>query len=181
MGYSNVNQAGVFLIDTLFSLYILAFMLRFLLQLVRADFYNPVSQAIARITNPVLLPLRRVIPGYRGWDIAALLMMFVLEIVKYVIIFKLIAGVPLAPLGVVLLSLQSLFALVLELYFFSILIQAVLSWVNPGTHSPVTSILWRLNEPLLRPVRRVLPPMGGIDFSPLVVMIILQVLRILVS
>lgn len=180
MGY-NVNQAGVFLIDTLFSLYIIAFMLRFLLQIVHADYYNPISQALVKITNPILLPLRRIIPGFRGWDIAALLVMFLLEVIKFVLIFGLMAGVPLTPLGVVLLSLQALFALVLELYFFSILIQAVLSWINPGVHSPVTSLLWSLNEPLLRPVRRVLPSLGGLDFSPLVVMIILQVLRILIT
>jgi YggT family protein len=181
MGGGHFNQAGVFLIDTLISLYVLAFMLRVLLQLVRADYYNPVSQALVKITNPVLLPLRRIIPSFRGWDIPALLVMFALEVLKFVVIYGLLAGIQLTPLQVVVLSLQALIEMVLELYFFSILIQAVLSWVNPGTYSPITSILWTLNEPILRPIRRVLPPLGGIDFSPLVAMILLQVLRILIA
>jgi YggT family protein len=179
--HNNVHQVGVFLIDILISLYVLAFMLRFLLQLVRADFYNPVSQALVKITSPVLKPLRRVIPGYFGVDIAALLIMFVLEIFKVVVIVGLLGGVSLGILPVILFALRALFVLVLQIYFWSILIQAVLSWVNPGTYSPVTSILYSLNEPLLSRARRVIPPIGGIDFSPLVVMIILQVLRILVS
>ncbi|HET6656004.1 MAG TPA: YggT family protein [Gammaproteobacteria bacterium] len=183
MGYfgNNANQAGVFLIDVLISLYVLAFMLRFLLQIVRADFYNPVSQALVKITNPVLKPLRRIIPGYFGVDMAALLVMFVLEVFKFVVIVGILGGYELNALAVVVFSLRALFLLVLQIFFWSILLQAVLSWVNPGSYSPVTSILWTLNEPLLRPARRILPPMGGIDFSPVAVMILLQVIRILIS
>ncbi|HET6725294.1 MAG TPA: YggT family protein [Gammaproteobacteria bacterium] len=183
MGYfsHNAHQTGVFLINILISLYVLAFMLRFLLQLVRADFYNPVSQALVKVTNPLLKPLRRVIPGYFGVDVAAVVIMLLLEVFKVVVIFGVLGGFELTALGVILLSLQSLFLLVLQIYFWSILFQVVLSWVNPGTYNPVTSILYSLNEPILRPVRKVLPPMGGLDFSPLVVMIILQVIRFWVS
>lgn len=178
---SNAHQVGVFLVDILISLYVLAFMLRLLLQLVRADFYNPLCQALIKITNPVLKPLRRFIPGFRGMDVAALVVMFLLEVFKIVVIYGLLAGLSLNAGGVILFSLRALFLLLLQIYFWAILIQAILSWVNPGTYNPLTSLLWSLTEPVLRPARRLIPSMGGIDFSPLVVLIVIQVIRILIS
>ncbi|HET8551191.1 MAG TPA: YggT family protein [Gammaproteobacteria bacterium] len=178
---ANIHQVGVFLINILIFLYVLCFMLRFLLQLVRADFYNPLSQALVKITNPVLKPFRRVIPGYFGVDVAALVIMFLLEVFKVVVIFGVLGGYALSAGPVVLFSLRALFVMAIEIYFWSILLQAVLSWVNSGSYNPFTSILYSLNEPILRPARRILPPMGGIDFSPILVMIVLQVIRILIS
>lgn len=168
-----------FLVRTLFDLYILAVMLRFLLQWVHADFYNPVSQFIVKITNPPLRPLRRMIPGLGGLDMAAVVLMVALQMVSVAVILFMRGGtIPL--LALFLLSATELIGLVFNVFIFSIIIQAVLSWVNPGAYNPVASILYSLNEPLLRPVRRIIPPISGLDLSPLVVILALQLGKMLV-
>jgi YggT family protein len=177
---SNIDQAGLFLINIVFWLFIFAVMLRFILQWVRADFYNPISQVVVKVTNPLLIPLRRVIPGFRGWDVAALVLMLLAELANvYLIVWLFLGSLP--DFGTALYwSILRLIIVLVDLYFFSILIQVLLSWINPGTYSPVASVLWSINEPLLRPFRRAIPPLGGLDFSPLVVMILLQVIDILI-
>lgn len=174
----NVASGVLFLVNTLFSLYGMVVLLRFLLQLVRADFYNPLSQFVVNATTPLLRPLRRVIPGAFGIDFAALLLVYVVALVT-VGLLAAIAGASL-PLPV-LLGYAALKCLVLliNLYFFTILVQAILSWVNPGW-SPVSAVLHALNDPLLRPFRRIIPPLGGIDLSPLFAIILLQFLGFLV-
>lgn len=168
-----------FLISTLFSLYILAVMLRFFLQQTRADFYNPVSQFLVKITNPPLRPLRRIIPGLGGIDLAALVLALLLQIVSvYLIVLLRGAGVAFGPL--LILSVAELVDLTFNIFIFAILIQAILSWVNPGSYNPVSSILYSLTEPVLRPVRSFIPPISGLDLSPLVAIIGLQVLKMLV-
>lgn len=169
-----------FLISTLFSLYILLVMLRFLLQRVRADFYNPVSQFIVKATNPPLRPLRRLIPGFGGIDVASLVLLLALQMLSLFLI-ALIRGGGIGLLPLLLWSMAELVDLAFNVFIFSILIQAILSWVNPGSYNPVSSILYSLNEPLLRPVRRLIPPISGIDLSPLAVIIGLQVLKMLVG
>lgn len=168
-----------FLISTLFSLYILTVMLRFLLGLVRADFYNPVSQFLVRITNPVLVPLRKVIPSIGKLDISAVVLMIALQVLALTLILLLRGGG--VPVGsVILLSLAQLVSLAINVFFFAIIIQVILSWVNPGTYNPVTSLLNSLTGPILRPIQRLIPPISGIDLSPLFAIIGLQVLRMLV-
>jgi len=176
MGGGYFGNAGVFLINTVFGMYILIVMLRFLLQLVRGDFYNPVSQFLVKATSPVLVPLRRVIPGLFGIDFASVLLLLVLQITQIVLV-GLIKGYAFQPLGLVVMSIAELASLTLNIFFFSILIQVILSWVNPGTYNPVTSLLYGLNEPLLRPARRLIPPVSGFDFSPLVVGVVLKLLE----
>ncbi len=174
-----VNNAGAFLISTLFSMYILAVMLRFLLQLVRADFYNPLSQFLVKITNPPLKPLRRLIPGLGGIDLASIVLLLALKLLEIWLLATLYrAGLP-GPAGLVVLALAQLLDLLINVYFFSILIQAILSWVNPGHHNPITTVLYQLNAPLLNPAQRLIPPMGGLDLSPVVVLIALQLASIL--
>ena len=168
-----------FLISTLFSLYILAIMLRFLLGAVRADFYNPASQFLVRITNPLLVPLRKVIPGFGKFDTAAVLLMLVLQIVSLVLILAMRGGG--IPVGTVLAaSVAELVSLMLNVFIFAIIIQAILSWVNPGSYNPVSSLLYSLTDPVLRPIQRLIPPISGIDLSPLFALIGLQVLKMLV-
>ena len=169
----------LFLIDTLFSLYILAVMLRFLLQWVRADFFNPVSQFLVRITQPPLKPLRRVVPGVAGIDLSSVVLMILLEMVLLSLIMVIKYGT-VAPGPVLLRTPVELINLLFNLYIFAIIIQAVLSWVNPGQYNPVQTLLFRLTEPVLRPFRSVIPPVGGVDLSPLAAIIILQVLKMLV-
>jgi YggT family protein len=168
-----------FLISTLFSLYILAVMLRFLLGLVRADFYNPVSQFLVRITNPILMPLRKVIPSIGKLDISAVVLMIALQVLALTLIVLLRGGG--VPVGsVILISLAQLVSLAINVFFFAIIIQVILSWVNPGTYNPVTSLLYSLTAPVLRPIQQLIPPISGIDLSPLFAIIGLQVLRMLI-
>jgi YggT family protein len=168
-----------FVISTLFSLYILAIMLRFLLGAVRADFYNPASQFLVRITNPLLVPLRKVIPSIGKFDSAALLLMLVLQIISLVLVLALRGGG--IPVGAVLLSsIAELVSLMINVFIFAIIIQVILSWVNPGSYNPVSSLLYSLTSPVLQPIQRLIPPISGIDLSPLVALLGLQVLRMLV-
>lgn len=173
------SQAGVFLVGVVFYLYTLVVLLRFLLQWVRADFYNPISQFTVRATNPVLAPMRRVIPGFGGVDVAALVLMLALKVLELVLIGALGGGMP-AGGGLLLVAVAELINMTINLFIFTILVEVVISWVNPGLYNPVMALVYRLNEPLVRPARRILPPMGGLDLSPLVVLIALQLAKILV-
>jgi YggT family protein len=175
-----LGDALNFLIRTLFELYIVVVALRFLLQWVRADFYNPLSQFLVRATNPLLRPLRRIIPGYGGMDLASVVLMLLLKAAEICILGLVVAGRIPAPLGLLVLSLAEILRLVIYIFMFAIIIQVVLSWVNPGAYNPATVLIYRLTEPLLEPARRLIPPMGGLDFSPLVVLILLQLTIILV-
>jgi YggT family protein len=166
------------LVDTVFHLYVLALMLRFLLQAVRADFHNPVSQALVVITGPVLKPLRRVIPGIGGIDIATILAMVIIKGTGLWLVC-LIAGVPWTFGTLAILTLYQLVDLLLLIFIFTIIVQAIISWVNPGAWNPVTALLHQLNAPLLRPARKLSPPLGGLDLSPLFVLIALQFCRML--
>jgi YggT family protein len=178
MGGSYAGNAGVFLVQTLFGLYTGAVMIRFLLALVRADFYNPISQFLVKVTNPPLVPLRRVIPSLGGIDLASLVLLLALQVLELLAI-GLIKGVSFQPAGLVVLSVAELLALLFQIYFFTILIQVVLSWVSPGGYNPAVSLLYSLNEPLLGRARRMLPPIHGFDLSPILVMIGIQLLNIL--
>jgi YggT family protein len=174
MNFSLGNPV-VFLIDTLFGLYVLVLLLRFILQAVRADFYNPLSQLVWQLTNRPIGLLQRVAPRWRNYDVATLLLALLLVALNIWIDVTL-AGARIAPLTLLAWSLLKLVTFTLNLYFFSILIQVIMSWVNPGMPSPASAVLWSINEPLLKPVRNLLPPVGGFDFSSLVVLIAIQVL-----
>lgn len=178
MGGAYFTNPLEFLINTLFGLYILAVMLRFLLQCVRADFYNPLSQFLVKATNPALLPLRRVIPGFGGIDLAAVVLMLALQIANTALVL-LLAGAGLHPVGLVVGSVAALLSMLITVYIVSVLIQAVLSWVNPSPYNPINALLYSLNQPLLEPVQRFIPPIAGLDLSPLVVIIALQLLKML--
>ena len=179
MGGSHVGNAATFLIETIFGLYILLVMLRFLLQWARADFYNPVSQFIVKVTQPPLKPLRAIIPGIGGLDMAALLFMIVLKVVELWLVTGLM-GLSLQVGGLLVLSVADLLGLAINVFIFSILIQVIISWVNPGMHNPVMGLLHSLTEPLLGPARRVIPPISGLDLSPIVVIVVLQLTSMLV-
>lgn len=178
MGGSYVGNAATFLIETIFGLYILIVMLRFLLQWARADFYNPVSQFIVKATQPALKPLRKIIPGIGGLDAAALVFMIILKLVELWLVTGLLGLSPQIG-GLVILSIADLLGLLINVFIFSILIQVIISWVNPGMHNPVMGLLHSLTEPLLGPARRVIPPISGLDLSPIVVIIILQLTSML--
>lgn len=178
MGGAYAGNAGVFLVQTLFGLYTGAVMLRFLLALVRADFYNPISQFLVKITNPTLRPLRRLIPSLGGIDLATLLLLLILQSAELLLVGA-IRGYSVAPLGLLVLALTGLISLLLSIYFITILVQIILSWVNPGSYNPVIGLLYSLNEPILGRARRLLPPIGGFDLSPILVLIAMQLLEII--
>ncbi|RKZ37744.1 MAG: YggT family protein [Gammaproteobacteria bacterium] len=178
MGGPYVGNALTFLTSTIIGLYILIVMLRFLFQLVRADFYNPVSQFLVKATNLPLKPMRRVIPGYGGIDLAAVALLLALQLLELWLRYWLQGHSPQVS-GLAVLAVAELLSLAKNVFLFSILIQVVLSWVNPGIHNPVTNLLYSLNEPLLAPARRLVPPISGMDLSPIVVLIGLQLLAIL--
>ena len=176
---SYLVHAGEYLITLAFGLYILAVMLRFLLQLVRADFYNPVSQFLVRVTNPVLRYLRRWIPGYAGIDWPSILLMLCLQAIELMLIALLNTGdIPAIP-GLLLLSITHLLKMAAWIYIIIIIVQAVTSWINPGAYSPVTVLIYQLTDPLVRPIRRWIPPAGGLDWSPFILLILLNLLLIL--
>lgn len=168
-----------FIINTIVGIYIILIMVRLLLQWVRADFYNPVSQFVVKATNPPLRPLRRIIPGIGGIDVASIVLMLMLQLFSLAIILLLRGkGVPVATLF--FWSVAELVSLAINVFIFAIFIQVIISWINPGAYNPVLSLLHSLTEPLLRPARRLLPPVSGFDLSPILVLLVLQVGKMLI-
>ena len=165
------------LINIFFNLLLLLVLLRFLLQLVRADFYNPICQSVARLTNPLLLPLRKIIPGVGGFDVASLVLLLLATIA-----LGLVHGLGLVPvIYIVLWAPLGIVSLFLKFYFFAILAMIILSWIAPGNQSPAVYLLHQLTEPVMAPFRRLLPPLGGLDLSPILVFIAIQISQIFVN
>jgi YggT family protein len=172
-----MSAAVFFVVQTLFELYILCYLLRLVLQITRADFHNPLSQFIVRVTSPIVSPLRRFVPAIRGLDTATLLVFLALEAVAtWLLAWN--AGITLSAVPMIVLVLLRSIYTVVRMYVFAILIYAILSFVNPGTYNPLSSVLASISEPLLRPFRRLIPTIGGLDLSPLFVIIGLQALLI---
>jgi len=173
-----LDQALVFLVSTAFSTYILLILLRFLFQLTRTDFYNPLAQFLVRATNPVILPLRRVIPGFAGIDWASVSALFVLAVAKTYLVLAIDGLVP-AVGGTLILAFAELFELTVYVFLIAVFVRAALSWINPYGRHPMTELLISLTEPLLAPARRLVPALAGMDFSPIAVVIILELALIL--
>jgi YggT family protein len=178
VGSSYFTNPITFLVQVLFGAYILVVMLRFLLQLFRADFYNPISQFIVKLTAPILKYLRRIIPGLGGLDLASVVLMWVLKAMELALVVTL-AGLPMSPLMAFAWALPELLKLAINVFLFSILIQVIFSWVNPGAYNPVTTLISYLTDPIMRPLRRIIPPIGGLDLSPMAAMIGLYLLQML--
>ncbi len=176
---ANTSNALFYLVSTLFEVYLWIVMLRMIMQMVRADFYNPISQLVWQLTQPIVRPLQRVLPKVGPVDTAAALLLVVVAVV-YVYVATAVLRVAVTPLAAVWFALLKLMVLALNLYTFALVVQAILSWVGPGVNNPAGSILWSMNEPLLRPVRRVIPPFSGLDLSPLVVIVLLQFVKLLI-
>ncbi len=164
------SNAGVFLIDSLFGLYICAVLLRLLFQVVRADFYNPLCQAIVTVTNPVLRPLRRYIPALLTIDTASVLLILTLQLVNTYLV-TLVVGVTPKIGGLLVVAIAEVANKTVWIFMGAVVVRIVLSWVAAGGYNPVIGIIDALSEPLLRPARRLLPPLGGLDFSAMVVVI----------
>lgn len=177
---TGLNMAAIYIVQTLGSLYLLIVLLRFILQLVRADFYNPLSQFIVRATQPLLRPLRRVIPGFAGVDFASLVLALIIQAMVMAIIIKLMGYALPAILQLLVWALVGVTALFLKIFFFALIISVILSWVAPHSHNPAAVLVYQLCEPVLAPIRRILPSMGGLDLSPIFAFIALNLLDMLV-
>ena len=177
MGSDYLLNPVEFLVQAVLGIVMLFLLLRFLLQLCRADFYNPLSQIVLKVTQPVLQPLRRAIPGNKRVDGASLLLLVVLQLITLAIVSSL-RGMSLGPGGLLFWSLAELVTMLVNVYFVSVIAQALLSWFNPG-RTPLVTVLHDLNRPLLGPVRRLLPPFSGIDLSPIAVLLGLQLAKML--
>jgi len=172
-------EAVYFLVDSLLAIVVFAFLLRVLLQLVRADFRNPLAQAVVALTNWLVLPLRRALPPAGRFDTASFVALLAVQLAATLVLFRLRTGVAYPFVPLVIASLRQLANSTLLLYTILVFAQAILSFV-PGARSPVTALLDALCEPVLRPFRRILPVVGGLDFSPLAAILVLTALRILI-
>lgn len=170
---ANLGNALIDLVKALFELYMGVLVLRILLQQVRADFYNPISQLIWKFTRPLVDPVGRIIPKFRRVDTATLVVLFVFALIEVHVLFGMY-GFPIPILSALFQALVKLLALTLNIYTLSMIVQAMLSWLGPGVNNPAGSILWSINEPLLRPVRRILPPVSGFDLSMIPVILLLH-------
>ncbi len=176
-----LQTASNFLIQTLFDLYLFVLLLRFILQYLRVDYYNPMTQFILKATNPVVVPLRRFIPGLWGIDFATLIAIFAISLFKLTLITLISLHKFPGPIGLLIWSTGDLLSLVFKLFLYSILANVILSWIAPGAYSPATIVLQRLVEPIMRPARKFTPKIGGIDISAIPAMIALQLLIIILA
>jgi YggT family protein len=172
---SNIASALVFIIDALTSLYLLVLLLRFWLPWLRADFRNPLAQGILKLTSPVIIPLRRVVPSFGRLDTATVLVAFVVQYLG-IFLMLLILGTSAAFSVIATTAIVKLVLLSVNLFMFAIFIRIILSWISSGQYNPATAIISTMTEPLLRPVRRLIPPLGGFDISPIFVIIALGAL-----
>ncbi|WP_305909317.1 YggT family protein [Methylomarinum sp. Ch1-1] len=179
MGSAYMTNPVIFLIDTLFSLYILAVVLRFLLQWTNADFYNPISQFLVKITHPPLKMLRRFVPSVGRIDTSSLVLVVLLQIIADFSILAL-KGLMISLPALMILSLSQLVSLFLNVFIFAIFARAILSWFDPGHYNTASSILYSLTEPVLNICRKIVPDMGGIDLSPLVGLVLLQLAKMMI-
>lgn len=176
-----LNTAAIYILQTLGSLYLLIVLLRFILQLVRADFYNPSSQFIVRATKPLLNPLRRIIPGFGGIDLASLVLAILIQLVLMILILMLMGyGVGGFIMQLLIWSIIAVTSLFLKVFFFALIISVILSWVAPGSYNPGAQLVNQICEPLLMPFRKLLPNLGGLDLSPIFAFLALKLIDMLV-
>ncbi len=163
-------------IETIIGLYLIAVILRFLFQLLRVDFRNPLVQAIVTITNPPLRFLRKYTPGLFGFDLASVLLILFIGLIKLALALA-IAGYPFRWGGALIVSLASSLDAVVWIFIIAVLARVILSWVAPRSFHPAARILDGLSEPVLAPFRRILPPMGGLDLSPILTLLALRLVQ----
>ncbi|KAF3981394.1 MAG: YggT family protein [Methylococcales symbiont of Hymedesmia sp. n. MRB-2018] len=179
MGSSYMTNPAIFLIDTLFSLYILTIVLRFLLQWSHADFYNPISQFLVKVTHPPLKLLRRFVPSVGKIDTSSIVLALLLQMLADFSILVL-KGVMVSPAALIILSFSQLISLLINVFVFAVFGRAILSWFDPCNYNPASSILHSLTEPLLNICRKIIPDLGSIDLSPLAALMLLQLAKMMV-
>lgn len=176
-----LQDIGTLILQTLGSLFLMVVVLRFLLQVARADFYNPLSQFIVKATNPVVIPVRRIVPGIMGIDIASIIIALLLLFGLIELSELLIHGQLQNPLLVLFWTIIGCVGFVANVYFYGLIIMVIASWVAPQSSNPALMLVHQLIEPFMSPVRKLLPDMGGIDISPIFAFLILQVGFVLIK
>jgi len=179
MDSTYLSNPAIFLLQLIFGGYILIVMLRFVLQIVRADFRNPISQFVVKATTPILHPLRRYIPSIAGLDTSAILLMWALKTLE-IFLTVLILTQTMDYINPIIWAIPALVEQAFNLFIFALFIQVILSWVNQGGYNPASSIITSLTQPVLRPFQRIVPTFSGLDFSTLVAIICLQLAKMLV-
>ncbi len=170
-------QIAIYIINTLGTLYISLVLVRFLAQLVRADYYNPVSKALVKYTNPLLVPLRKIIPGLMGIDLAAIVLAIVLQAVVLQSVL-LIAGIGFVnPFTLIIWAIVALLSLLAGIYFWGVIVLMIASWVAQGSRNPALGLLQQILEPVMAPFRKILPPLGMLDLSPILFFMVLNIIR----
>lgn len=173
-------NALIFIIKAVAHLYVFVLLLRFWLPVVRADFRNPIAQAVLKLSSPLIIPLRRVLPPIGRLDTATIIVTFAVEYLLVLVVFTL-RNYNLDVAVIAVTALVQLLVLSLQLFTFAILIKVIMSWIAPHTYNPATALISSLVEPLLRPFRSLIPGLGGFDISPMIVIILLQATVILIS
>ena len=165
------------------SFYLTIVLLRFLLQLARADFYNPITQFAVKATNPLLRPIRQIIPGWGSLDGASLVLAIIIQAITFLLILiALNGGIPsFNPLTLLTWSVLNVLDLIVTIYFWSVIAVVVVSWIAPGSNHPAIQLVAQITEPVMRPVRNLMPSMGGLDLSPIIVFLVLNVLQVVID
>ena len=178
-----MGSSAALIFSTVTGIYLLAVLLRFLLQVAKADFYNPVSQAVIKITDPMIRILRTVIPGYKGIDVSSLVLAFVIEAVAICTLI-ILYGENISNIGytnIVTWAFAGVLLIIIKIYYYAILASIIMSFVMMFSGStnphPLLLLVWQLTEPVMAPVRRIIPSMGGLDFSPIFIFIAIQIIQ----
>jgi YggT family protein len=166
----NLLGAGVFLIQTFAGLYLILLLLRFLMQLSRVDYYNPICQAIVKVTEPPVKPLKKILPAIRGVDVSTLFVALVVQLLAISLVMSLSGGYAFHPVYIAW-SLVGLLSTIFKIYYFSLIIMVIASWIAPYSNHPAMTLVNQLTEPVCAPARKLLPSMGGMDFSIILVFV----------
>ncbi|MEO8401289.1 MAG: YggT family protein [Gammaproteobacteria bacterium] len=172
-----LDNAGIFLISTLFNLYLFVLVVRLILAFAQANYFNPLTQLIIKLTQPLVAPLRRIFPTYRGIEYATLVLILFFELLKIILLSAITIGLP-NIVELFVFTVADSLKLILNTFFYAILLRAILSWFQPG-FSPAGQLLEQISSPIMRPLQRMIPPINGIDITPIPALIILQLLVIL--
>jgi len=173
----NVNSGFVWLISTLFDIFAFIVMLRFIMQYTRASFANPIGEIIVKATTPFLTPLRKIVPGFKGHDLAAIVLVFLILLVKFLLISTFGAG---SVAGALPRALMGIIGTAIDVFLITILVRVILSWVQPGGHA-LSLLLHSVTSSILNPIQKFVPPFNGLDLSPLIAMIILYFFKIVLA
>ncbi len=173
-----LNDIAIYLLQTGLGFYLIIVMLRFIMQLVMADFYNPISQFVFKATQPLVGPLQTILKPIGRFDPASLTLATALQIAGIVLLLTLNNVTTPNPVTLFLWGFVGALGLLVKIYFYALLATIILSWISPGGSNPAAYLLHQITEPVMAPVRSLLPPMGGLDFSPIVVFILINIVEI---